>query len=206
MKRKLLYGLITLILTSCGVDHTDFSGDWIDKKNEQDRLIIKKNGDNYIVQNGDKKYPAQIKDGLLEISSELPIKATIDDNDYLIVGGEEYVRLENSIKYKLVGLWEFEKGNYSYQEKRIFGNHLKIEMNEKGNLTLNCGDINDGSFSKDNYSGFDKISYSNGAIKGRCFRASSDTGLMDFTKFELKFNDDYLNYSEESGNIRLTKK
>lgn len=84
--------ILTLTLFSCGVDHTDFSGDWIEKKEEKDRILIKKNADNYIVENKNRKFPAQLKDGLLEISDEIPIKATIDENDNLIINGYEYIR------------------------------------------------------------------------------------------------------------------
>lgn len=34
--------ILTLTLFSCGVDHTDFSGDWIEKKEEKDRILINK--------------------------------------------------------------------------------------------------------------------------------------------------------------------
>lgn len=106
MIKKFTFGIITMMLISCGVDHTDFSGDWIDKKNESDRMIITKNGDNYIVESRNKKFPAQIKDGLLEISTELPSKATIDANDILIIAGNEYIRFEKSKLYSFVGKWE----------------------------------------------------------------------------------------------------
>lgn len=106
LRKVLLLVFSTILLTSCGIDHTDFSGNWIDKKNERDRMIIKKNGDNYIVENRGKKYPAQIKDGLLEISTELPIKATIDDNDILIISGKEYIRFKKSNRFPFVGKWE----------------------------------------------------------------------------------------------------
>lgn len=106
MIKKFTYGIITLLLVSCGVDHTDFSGDWIDKKNESDRMIIKRNGDNYIVENNEKKYPAQVKEGLLEISTELPIKATIDENDILIINGAEYIRIKKATKPKFTGNWK----------------------------------------------------------------------------------------------------
>jgi uncharacterized protein YggL (DUF469 family) len=105
MKDKLLFGLI-ILLTSCSVDHTAFSGEWIDKKNEQEILLIQKNGNNYIVEINDKKYPAKIKDDLLEISTELPINAIIDNNDILIVGGKEYVRFEKTKIYQFKGKWK----------------------------------------------------------------------------------------------------
>lgn len=98
--KKLFLLFIPLMLLSCGTDLTDFSGFWVEKERENDRVIIKKNGDNYIVENNGKKYPAQIKDGLLEVSAELPIKATIDENDILIIGGKEYIRIEKSKTYK----------------------------------------------------------------------------------------------------------
>lgn len=97
--------ILMMFFYSCGVDHTDFSGDWIDKKSEKDRMTINKNGDNYIVENNGKKYPAQLINGLLEISSELPIKATIDEQDNLIISGQEYIRIEKSEYLKYIGTW-----------------------------------------------------------------------------------------------------
>ena len=106
MIKNLLFVLTIILLSSCGIDHTDFSGDWIEKTEENDRMNIKKNGDNYLVENRGKKYPAQIKDGLLEISSELPMKATIDEYDNLIVSGEEYIRVEKSLLNNFFGEWD----------------------------------------------------------------------------------------------------
>lgn len=131
LRKVLLLVFSTILLASCGIDHTDFSGDWIEKENENDRMIIKKNGDNYLVENRGKKYAAQIKDGLLEISSELPIKATIDENDNLIVSGEEYIRVEKSILNKYFGYWDRIEGEpYSGMHVSITndGNNIKIDV------------------------------------------------------------------------------
>lgn len=48
------------------------------------------------------KYAAKVKDGLLEISSDINMKALIDEKDVLIVGGKEYKRIEKSVEYKFV--------------------------------------------------------------------------------------------------------
>ena len=160
MKQKLLLGFIALFLSSCGVDHTDFSGDWVDKKSERDRMIIKKNGDNYIVENRSKKYPAQIKDGLLEISAELPIKATIDENDILIVAGKEYYRFEKALKPKFAGIWHKEN-----DEKTEY----KIIYNEKGSLSVDL--LNNEPWEEQGHSGgkkkLSRLKYSDGNLTFR---------------------------------------
>lgn len=168
MIKKFTFVIITLIFVSCGIDHTDFSGDWIDKKNERDRMIIKKNGDNYIVESREKKYPAQIKDGLLEISAELPIKATIDENENLIIAGNEYIRYKNSVKPKFVGNWKlkkFETKDYPYQ-CRTFSYNLLIRLNDKNNFVINGNSTNERgeTISSD----FSSISYKRNKISANC--------------------------------------
>lgn len=144
MIKKITFGIITLLLVSCGVEHTDFSGNWIDKKNESDKMIIKKNGANYIVENREKKYPANIRDGLLEISAEFPVKAIIDENDILIVGGKEYIRFEKSKIYAYIGTWKpayfVNNGTnrMSFHKKTgITKGHIIIESD----LTVQCVDF-----------------------------------------------------------------
>lgn len=65
-------------------------------------LFINPNDRNFIVDWNDKKYAANVVDGLLEISGPQIIKATIDQNDVLIISGEEFIRIENSQNYHLV--------------------------------------------------------------------------------------------------------
>jgi len=142
--RKLILPLIPLMLLSCGTDLTDFSGFWVEKEKENDRVIIKKNGDNYLVENRGKKYPAQIKDDLLEVSAELPMKATIDENNILIIGGKEYIRIEKSKTYKFV---EFENcalvDNFYINFKDIKENFGANHRNNKyGGIELCVDDAN----------------------------------------------------------------
>ncbi|WP_417861505.1 hypothetical protein [Winogradskyella sediminis] len=102
MIKKTIIGVFTLILISCSSDNSDFIGIWINKKNENEKLIIEKNGENYIVSNGEKKYPAQVKEGLLEISADLPLKATIYDKNNLIINGIEYLRFKKPKEYIII--------------------------------------------------------------------------------------------------------
>ena len=78
---------------ACKAQSTDFEGVWLSKKN---KIEIIKNGYSYIVKVNSKKYPAEIKDNLLVISAQMPIKASIFD-DKLIINGDEYIR-ENKFR------------------------------------------------------------------------------------------------------------
>jgi hypothetical protein len=144
--KKLVLLLIPLMLSSCVNNLTDFSGFWIEKEKENDRVIIKKNGDNYLVENRGKKYPAQIKDDLLEVSAELPMKATIDENDNLIIGGKEYIRIEKAKTYKFVKFEDCSLGDmlhisFKDLDKDFGANH---KYNKYGDLKL-CIDDADGN-------------------------------------------------------------
>ena len=108
MKKLFLLLVLSNLLFSCGVDHANYKGKWVDKKYEKEIVIIEKNGKNYLVQiynnefiKDGERFPAQIKDGLLEISTGMgmPVKATIDNNDILIISGKEYIRYEKSKKH-----------------------------------------------------------------------------------------------------------
>ena len=187
---KVLLTFSIILFISCGNNHTDFSGKWIDKKNESDIMKIEKNGKNYIVENGKNKYPAQIKDDLLEISAELPIKATIDNNGILIVGGNEYIRYKNATKPKFEGIWKQENS-----EKAEY----KIVLNTNGSLTLNL--LNNEPWEEEGHSGgkkkISKLRYKNGHLTFRVTQKidynyrkwdmdlSMNNGKIDKTEKEL---------------------
>lgn len=179
MIKKFICGIITLLFVSCGVDHTDFSGDWIDKKNENDRMIIKKNGDNYIVENRDKKYPAQIKEGLLEISTELPLKATIDDNDILIINGSEYIRFEKATKPKFIGLWKNESRNCTLSIEISKNNRTKVKPQNSADCDFNGVGIR-----------IRKESYNNGIIKYQEEQRHMDGGYYPAVQMTMTLIDD----------------
>ncbi|QHI37112.1 hypothetical protein IMCC3317_24900 [Kordia antarctica] len=139
MVRNLLLGIAILLTISCESNHANFEGYWVDEESESDEILITKNGSNYIFENGNRKYPAQIKDELLEISTSTPTKATIDDNDVLIVRGREYIRIEKATRPRFFGRWKFSYyENPSTKEKEMFGapEFLIIYKNKRGLLSI----------------------------------------------------------------------
>jgi len=181
MIKKITFGIITLFLVSCGVDHTDFSGDWIDKTNESDRMVIKKNGDNYIVENRDKKYPAQIKEGLLEISTELPLKATIDENDILIINGSEYIRIEKATKPKLIGQWKNDSEYSSCTLSIEISKNDRVKIKPQNNADCDPNGVG---------IRIRKESYNNGEIKYQEQQAHMDGGYYPAVEKTIQLLDD----------------
>jgi hypothetical protein len=142
--KKIIVLLTAIIFTSCG-NNINFTGRWVEKKKENEIIIINKNRNRYIVEYRGNKYPAQIRDGLLEISAELPIKATIDENDVLIIGGDEFVRYENSYKYKYSGLWKRIDQNKDENGVCVFPNAIKFTL-KNNNIYFNFGNYENKTF------------------------------------------------------------
>lgn len=146
--KKLLSVCIALLLLSCGVDQSNFSGKWIDKKFESQVIEIAKDGENYLITLNDKKYPAQVKDGLLEISADSPYKANIDKDDILTISGDEFIRFEKAKKPKYLGKWDDEG--------------FTLEISEKNNNIMNIKCIK-GTWNKRDENA--EFRYNNGQIE-----------------------------------------
>lgn len=114
--KKVFLLLILLILLSCKTSHVDYTGFWVEKERENEIVIIKKYKKNYIVEINDERYPAQIKDDLLEINTTMPIKSLIDENDILIWGGKEYIRIEKSKTYHIAKFKDCSSGDLLHIE------------------------------------------------------------------------------------------
>lgn len=136
--RKIFYILLFFIIaTSCGnQEGNDFVGKWVEKQKEGDLSEIIKNGKTYIVIDDEGKYPAEYKDGMLEISSPVgAIKATIDkQTNTLIIGGKEFIRYENASKPKFIGEWVVSFSNR--KDIDLSNVVLKIEMNDRNNFVI----------------------------------------------------------------------
>lgn len=90
------------MLFSCG--HKDnFSGIWLDKEHEKNIINITYDGENYFLKTAGKKTLVKLEDGLLNIKGEY---AGIDENDILLIGGKEFIKLENSKTSGFLGDWE----------------------------------------------------------------------------------------------------
>jgi len=139
--KQLFFLILSFFILSCSnQDGSDFVGKWVDKKTEDDLSEIIKNGKTYIASDNSGKYPAEYKDGMLEISSPLgTIKATIDtENGNLLVAGKEYIRIENATRPKFIGKWKesyIENMTNNSKEELVEGGYLNIN-DTNGNLTI----------------------------------------------------------------------
>ena len=165
--KKIILIIISFIFISCGTDHTDFSGKWVEKKQEKTMVTIDKNGKNYLIEIEGKKFPAQLKDELLEISTQIPVKASIDNNGHLIIAGEEYIRIETSQKRKLIGNWDVvEDGSSKPSECYFFTFDLNINVDERNNIVIIGGENDNKNFKSNNKINIKNISFNEGILSG----------------------------------------
>lgn len=165
--KKIIFIITSFIFISCGVDHADFSGKWVEKKQENEMVTISKNGKNYLVEIEDKKFPAQVKDELLEISTQIPVKATIDDNDHLIIAGDEYIRIENSKKRKFMGNWKVKNHDSSKPSECYFLTFdLNIDIDENNKLEIYGGQIENKILNPNEQLNIKNINFDDGKISG----------------------------------------
>ena len=95
--------VVAFVAQACtNVSERNYSGYWVEKKGESELIIINRNNGNYVVENNDRKYTAQVNDkGVLEISADLIQLATIDESGQLIIGGSEYIPISESKTYSI---------------------------------------------------------------------------------------------------------
>lgn len=114
--KNIMYLLVFLSLIRCGTTESNriFEDEWYEKDYQREIISISKEGDIYLVEEEGKKYPAELKEKMLEISAGFPLKAIIDSNDYLILDGKEYIRKKNSQRVKMNGLWQSTHDLYGF--------------------------------------------------------------------------------------------
>jgi hypothetical protein len=104
-----LFLLFNYILCSCNQSiDSKYIGSWIDSNTETINIRIEKSGDIFLVayENSNKSYAGKIVDGILEISGELGnIRVIVSEEGELIIGGDSFIKKENSLKYGLPGKW-----------------------------------------------------------------------------------------------------
>lgn len=99
----LILGLITvnLLLNSCSSDKFNFEGCWLNNQSKNQIILIKKNGDSYLIEQNGKKYPAEMEGDFLVLNPDE--KAVFDkENAHLIINGIEYYRMTGN---EFVGKW-----------------------------------------------------------------------------------------------------
>ncbi len=102
--------LMGVFAMGCGnIMGNEFIGKWVNNDRASETTEIKRNGENFIVDqtvptfigkvinNGEKKtreYPAIFKDGVLTVNkgSESIAISYVKDGDYLLIGGNKFIR------------------------------------------------------------------------------------------------------------------
>mgnify|MGYP006426209971 CR=1 FL=1 len=96
MRKLLSFLLITFLISCSGITEPKFEGKWEDPERKQYGILtITKNGDNYLIDTNDGKFVGTIENEILVINARgKEIKAMIDENGHLIIGGNTAVRIE----------------------------------------------------------------------------------------------------------------
>ena len=95
--RKLLFLLLTTALISCsGITGPKFEGKWENTESKNAGIMtITKNGSNYLVDIKEGKFVGTLENEILVINAKgREIKAMIDENGNLIIGGKTAIRVE----------------------------------------------------------------------------------------------------------------
>lgn len=209
MLHKLLFGILCLLFVACGSNHSDFAGEWTDKEKENEILKISKVDNNYLVEfgnlNRNEKFPAKVIDNMLEISTGLPVKAIIDDNDNLIVNGKEYIRFEKSKRYPFVGKWKSVYFVNNGETEMPFENKtgVRVYLIINSDLSVNC------EFEAVSFHG-EKIDVSRKEIDCKDFFGDS-VNILSFEKGILRalqsrngyFTEGYLELSIENDFLKI---
>jgi len=185
---KYLYIILSLVLlTSCGKE-IDFTGKWVNENNNNWNLSIVKNGDFYLIKEGNKKteMKAVLKGDNLEILlDDISMMASINSKDKLILKSDE----GNStyIRYS-----EFAKGESKRSTERA-KKDIKKSLNELARIYTKRNNLSEyfvekmkdkNELNKTEYNDFQKI-----------FKTSSD---FEITKGNVE---KYLNTQEKFNTI-----
>ncbi|MCX7552133.1 hypothetical protein OS191_14915 [Xanthomarina sp. F2636L] len=127
------------MITSCSKGRKSFEGLWINSKTESDAIFLEKfndnysatiNGKTYSVKENDEEYSVQVNDQVFPLSYS-------ENENLILLNGNKYIPLENSLSYKLKGRWKnkWEDNDYFfYLDKNDF---TLRHQNESFKVTIN---------------------------------------------------------------------
>ena len=136
MKKKLfihiLSSVLFIVILSSFQKVIIYEGVWVDKKTESKNLIIEKNGNTFLIKtNNNRTYEGKLVDNVLEINRETSnIRVIITVNDELLIGGETYIRQENTFNNKITGKW-----------KILDGQNIVVKIDYLGNEAFRITDL-----------------------------------------------------------------
>ena len=200
--KRTTFRIITIfflsLLFSCGTDKYDFAGEWLNTENSSRVIKIKKNGDNYLIDNNGKLIPAELQGDFLVIS---PTEKAVFNKETarLIINGTEYLRMDG----------DYFLGNYAR-------NGMYIDITKSGSEYKVLLSLCEGGYSettKENYNRTFDAKYENGKLIGEYggFDEGGTYEIRPYGKNSVKFfanvNDDYTyNWNFDKSDYKPTHK
>lgn len=118
MKNKITFLIIFSLLVSCS-ENSKFTGTWYSNSNICDSLKISKGENNLVVEYFDLKFPAEIKNGYLEIYGEEITKVSLGEKEELLINGSVYSKKISDKIILLDGDWKIHECTTRYEWSNI---------------------------------------------------------------------------------------
>lgn len=192
-----------LCFVSCQKTSPSFTGKWIVNDTIIERPtnyfqlsasnfieISQTSKENYIFTFRHNKYPALLKDRVLNVNiDQNNMQVVFDDANQLIFDGETFIKFEESHLYKLLGIWVLaENPENTLKDKNLA---IKISIDEEFHFKITWGEYNDGKFIPDElWSGSNNIQmHGFDALEGTKINVTGSDSYK--TQITLMYSDGY---------------
>ena len=139
--------LLLLMITSCSEEKKSFEGLWTNAKTEKDAIFLEKFDDNYSATMNGKTYSVKEKEGeySVQVNDQVFPLSYSESENLILLNGNKYIPIENSLSYKLKGRWKnkWEDEDYFfYLDKNDFtlrhqNENFKVNINKQnGDTTI----------------------------------------------------------------------
>lgn len=124
--------LLIVILSLFFTEKPKYAGTWYNDSNFCDSLVVTKNKDKLVAAFSGRKYPAEVKDGHLEIYSKKLLRGSITSEDELEIAGKTYSKAVSDYGFSIEGNWNI----FECSKQIEYGAYLSIEGDE---ITIRYG-------------------------------------------------------------------
>lgn len=105
MKNTFTILILAFLLSSCS-ENSKFIGTWYNNSNSCDSLFISKGEDKLVAEYFGSKFPAEVKNGYLEIYGKETLKASLGKQDELLIDGMICSKKTSDNDFSLNGDWK----------------------------------------------------------------------------------------------------
>ena len=118
MKNKFALLFLMTLIISCS-DNSKYSGTWYNNSNFCDSLSIYKGEDKLVVEYIGGKFPAEVKDGYLEIYGQETSKASLGQENEILIDGIVFSKKLSERNIELNGEWKIHECTEKYEWSNI---------------------------------------------------------------------------------------